>query len=268
MHNENPSIQPGPGTELRVFLTAVMFYSRLPVPHWVDHSSEYLNKATRYFPLVGLVVGAITGAVFFATQWVLPLPISLLLSMAASLWVTGAFHEDGWADVCDGFGGGYTKAQVLRIMKDSVLGAYGVIGIVLMLLLKFMLLWELAKLVPAAWMVLVLVAAYGMSRLAAVAMMATMEYARDNEDSKAKPVAKKQSYGQLAIAAIWGVTPILFFNKPLLLIILIPILLIKSWLGSYFKKKIDGYTGDCLGATQQVSEIVFYISFFIIWKYI
>ena len=92
--------------ELKVFFTAMMFYTRLPCPRWVDHSEVMLNRATRYFPLMGWIVAGIAGITFWAAMFILPVPVSVLLSMVAGILATGAFHEDGWADVCDGFGGG------------------------------------------------------------------------------------------------------------------------------------------------------------------
>src|ERR1700678_2498706 len=99
--------------ELQLFLTAIMFYTRIPVPRWVNHSSNSLNDATKYFPLVGWIVGGIASLVFIGAKYFFNLPISILLSMAASVLLTGAFHEDGFADVCDGFGGGWTKEKIL-----------------------------------------------------------------------------------------------------------------------------------------------------------
>src|SRR6185436_4469572 len=95
--------------ELEIFLTAIRFYTRIPTPAWAGHSQEYLNEATRYFPLIGWICGIVTGTVFSVSYHFFPLSVSVLLSMIAGIMLTGAFHEDGWADSCDGFGGGYTK---------------------------------------------------------------------------------------------------------------------------------------------------------------
>src|SRR5258708_5864215 len=122
--------------EFHIFLTAVMFYTRIPCPKWVDHSSEFLNKATRYFPLIGWIVGAFCFGTYYGLQYIYPIEIAIIISMAAGILITGAFHEDGFADVCDGFGGGWTKQKILDIMKDSHIGAYGVIGLILLFLLK------------------------------------------------------------------------------------------------------------------------------------
>ena len=123
--------------ELHIFFTTLMFYTRIPCPKNIDHNPEYLNKATRYFPIVGWIVGGISFAVYYLSSIVFSQEIAIILSMIGGILTTGAFHEDGFADVCDGFGGGWTKEKILMIMKDSAIGAYGAIGLVLLFLLKF-----------------------------------------------------------------------------------------------------------------------------------
>ena len=118
--------------QVHIFFTALMFYTRVPCPKNIDHNPDYLNKASRYFPLIGWIVGAIAFGVYAAASWLWNAEIGMVLSMIASVLVTGAFHEDGFADVCDGFGGGWTKTKILTIMKDSAIGAYGAIGLVLL----------------------------------------------------------------------------------------------------------------------------------------
>src|ERR1700741_3659104 len=122
--------------QLRLFFTALQFFTRLPVPRWVGFEAHWLNHASRYFPLVGLVVGPIAAAVYGAAAWLFPGPVAGMLSTAACIYATGAFHEDGFADMCDGFGGGMTAERVLEIMKDSRIGAYGAIGTICLLGLK------------------------------------------------------------------------------------------------------------------------------------
>ena len=250
--------------ELHIFLTAVMFYTRIPCPTWVDHSEDLLNKATKYFPFMGWLVGGAAAIIFIIFSTILPPSVSVLLSTAFGVWMTGAFHEDGFADVCDGFGGGWTQEKILSIMKDSRVGAYGAIGIGLLMGLKIVTLTELAQI---NWlsMIYALISAHTLSRLTATTIILTDEYARENEDSKAKPVAKKMSVNAFLQAAFWGVLPLsmwAFFEKnSLLLGVFIPLFLLKIYLSRYFKRWINGYTGDCLGATQQLAEVVCYLFF-------
>jgi adenosylcobinamide-GDP ribazoletransferase len=256
--------------ELRIFFTALMFYTKIPCPAWVDHSEEYLNKATRYFPLIGWIVGGFSALVYFSASFLLPASVSVILSMVASVLITGAFHEDGFADVCDGFGGGWTKEKILLIMKDSRVGAYGVIGLIMILLLKYSLLLDC----PPAFLPFILISAHSLSRFAASTFIYTHKYVRENDDSKIKPVAKGISISFLFIAGIFGLFPLLFtavyFDNYFLLLIMIPVFISKWLLARYFQKWIGGYTGDCLGTTQQVAEVIFYLFSLIIlsWKYI
>lgn len=124
--------------QFKVFLTAVMFYTRIPCPTWVDHSAEYINKSTRYFPLIGWIVGGFFGVSLFVLNIFFDLQIALVLAIVFSVLLTGAFHEDGFADVCDGFGGGWTKDKILTIMKDSSIGVYGAIGLIGILATKYL----------------------------------------------------------------------------------------------------------------------------------
>ena len=116
--------------ELRIFFTALMFYTRIPCRVWVDHSEDYLNKATRYFPLIGWLIGLAMALVIYGSLFILPISVCVILALAVSVLMTGAFHEDGFGDVCDGFGGGWTKSQILEIMKDSRVGTYSVVGFI------------------------------------------------------------------------------------------------------------------------------------------
>jgi adenosylcobinamide-GDP ribazoletransferase len=247
--------------QIELFFTALMFYTRIPCPSWIGHSEEKLNKSTVYFPVVGWMVGGAAAAVYWGLQLLFSPDVALLLSMVAGILLTGAFHEDGFADVCDGFGGGWTKLRILEIMKDSRLGTYGVTGLGLMLALKFLALRSMA---PGA-VVPVLLVAHALSRTTALSFIYTHEYARENEDSKAKPIAKKLSTLDFGVGLLLGLLPLLVYAAWLrngwLLLVLLPLWLVKTYLARYFTRWIGGYTGDCLGATQQVAEVLIYLFF-------
>jgi len=115
--------------ELNYFFAGLMFYTRIPCPRWFRHQDDYLQKSRKYLPLIGWVVAGIAVLSFWCFQFILPTSVALLISMAATIYATGAFHEDGFADVCDAFGGGWDREQVLSIMKDSRIGTYGTVGI-------------------------------------------------------------------------------------------------------------------------------------------
>jgi adenosylcobinamide-GDP ribazoletransferase len=259
--------------ELRIFFTALMFYTRIPCPGWVGHEEDYLNQATRYFPLIGWVVGAIAGGTYWLSSLLFGPEVGLVLSLVASILSTGAFHEDGFADVCDGFGGGWTKEKILLIMKDSRLGTYGVIGIGLMLALKFTALYQLfgLQVLHAFEVLLLFISVHAVSRFTATTFMYTHAYVRDTDDSKAKPIAKQLSRRNLTVAFLFALLPLLALSwlaaNPFVMAVLLPAYAAKMYLSRYFTKWVGGYTGDCLGATQQVAEVVLYLSFLLVWKF-
>jgi adenosylcobinamide-GDP ribazoletransferase len=250
--------------QVKIFFTAVMFFTRIPCPKWVDHSEEYLNKASMYFPLIGWIVGGFSALVFWVSALLFPVSIALIFSMITSILMTGAFHEDGFADVCDGFGGGWTKMKILEIMKDSRVGSYGVIGMILMLGTKFAALYQInVHLIPVA-----LIAGHSLSRFASTTMIFTHSYVKENEDSKAKPLAKKMAFSELVVAAVFGLLPLLLFRNYLFALAVIPVFVARWYLARYFVKWIGGYTGDCLGTLQQVTEVVFYLFIGLVsWKF-
>lgn len=241
--------------QLHIFLTAVMFYTRIPVPRSLPYSDEMLNRSTRWFPFIGWIVGCIGAGIFYGLQFVFPVMLAILLSMIATIFVTGAFHEDGFADFCDGFGGGYTKEKILTIMKDSRIGTYGSIGLVGMLAVKFLSLSAFDfKLVP-----LVLVAGHALSRLMPVVVIFTSEYARADLESKSKPIGKKGKTIDLLMAIFFGLFWLAFLPFLFSAIIVLALLLVTVVFRKYITEKLGGYTGDCLGALQQLSEVLFYL---------
>jgi adenosylcobinamide-GDP ribazoletransferase len=257
--------------EIRIFFTAMMFLTRLPVPRFTDHSPEYLEKSSKYFPLIGWMVGAISVLVLLVVRYFISPELAVLLSIVAGLLVTGAFHEDGFADVCDAFGGGWTKEKILDIMKDSRLGTYGVAGLVLMLATKFLLLRQLSALTGPMELMPVfaaqVLAAHSLSRLMAVGLIQTSVYAYEGEKSKSKPLSsQKLSPVETIVAFFFGLLPLAFMPLRFALCLL-PMLVAVWWLRRWYHKWIGGYTGDCLGAVQQVTEVVCYLSFIILWKF-
>ena len=244
-----------------------MFYTRLPVPKHIDHSADALNRATVYFPLIGWIVGGIgVGTYWLGTVLFPPAYLPVLFSMVATVWATGAFHEDGFADVCDGFGGGWNKAQILTIMKDSRLGTYGTVGLGLLLAVKFFALQAMLGVEAFGWAVaLKYISAHSLSRLTAATVIRSLPYAREDLESKAKPIAQGITSGQLSIAALLGLLPLLalvaYTGLWIYLTFLLPLALVRWRLIRFFNKWLGGYTGDCLGATQQLTEVLVYLSF-------
>lgn len=256
------------------FFTALQFYTRIPAPKWVVYQPENLGLTTKYLPVVGWIVGLISGLTWIAGSYLTDIQIGLLFSMIVSILTTGAFHEDGFADVCDGFGGGWTKEKILEIMKDSRVGTYGSVGLILILATKFYLLQYISILFDEDFftMITILISAHSISRFMPVLVIFTQSYSRDSDDSKAKPVAEKTDISTLIIAGIFALIPLLilviFLHEISLLLSIGFLLLLTFYLSRYFKKWIGGYTGDCLGAVQQVCEIGFYFFLTVLWKFI
>jgi len=253
--------------ETTYFLTALMFFTRIPIPLKLDYSDAIMNQSQKYYPLVGIIIGSFNAVVFWLFQHILPTDISLILMMVGSVLLTGAFHEDGFTDVCDSFGGGYGKEKILTIMKDSRIGAYGVIGIVLLLLLKFAGMKHLAETSVNSFM-LILIVAHSNSRYLSGLMIHTHQYVTDIDLSKSKPIANKAlPANTLLIGLFFALVPFVFLQNPVYLLVLPFAYTGKLYLGWYFKKHIGGYTGDCLGTVQQITEVLIYIGFIIIWKF-
>jgi adenosylcobinamide-GDP ribazoletransferase len=247
--------------QYHLFLTALMFYTHVPVPKDTVYSPELLNKSTRYFTLIGWIVGGFGALVFVAAQNILPHSLAILASMVATILLTGCFHEDGFADCCDAFGGGWDKEKILEIMKDSRIGTYGTVGLFMILATKFLAL----QAIPAHSLPVIIIVAHAISRLGAVNMIYFSTYTRDN-NSKSKPIGQRILFKDYAIATIIGLASFLLLPGYIFLIYIPIAIIIILFLKYYFEKWIGGFTGDCLGATQQICEIAFYIVVIITYK--
>lgn len=269
--------------ELRLFFTALQFFTRVPVPAWVGFEPDWLHRCVRYFPIVGALVGLWGACVLACSSLFWPPAVAVLLSIAATVWMTGGFHEDGWADTCDGLGGTVSKARALEIMKDSRLGSYGGLGLILILMLKAIvltsilapLLTEMSEAetshvhqVLLGWTLMAVVWVHSVSRLAPVVLTAVMPYGGDPDHAKAKPLAMRVGAGQLAAAALMTACV-----AGLLMALLawigwpVPTLLrclMWSSFGAglstafcfrWFTHRLGGFTGDTLGASQQLAEV-------------
>ena len=229
--------------EWGLLLVAVQALTRLPVT--APHGPHALRQAVRYFPLVGLGVGLVAAVVFWLAGLGLPPAVASVLSLAATVLLTGALHEDGLADCCDGLFGGRTRDDALRIMRDSRLGAFGVLGLLLVLGAKLAL---VAATPHADW---ALVAAHAAGRFWAVLPPAALPYARP--DGMAAGVAGPDGM-TLAIAAALGLGPLLLLGPQAL-----PALLVSGGaallFGLWVRRRLGGYTGDVLGATQVLTEL-------------
>ena len=257
---------------LKHFLLALQFFTRIPITGrlavWVGYSPTMLRAASVYFPLVGSVVGVFSALVLWLALAVLP-PSALgalmaaILATAASVWLTGGFHEDGLADTADALGGHEAAEKALEIMKDSRIGSYGSLTLILVLGLKIATLALLAQQSPLLAAV-ALLWAHTLSRLSPLLLMFSLAHVGDLARSKSKPLADAISPVQLAAALIW---PTLIGAAALWLIptgawVLAALsMLLSTWhLRAWFAARIGGFTGDTLGCTQQISELLAYLA--------
>ncbi len=252
--------------EWRNFLLALEFFTRIPVPSFKDFKEEDLNHSAKYFPLVGIIVGSLGAIAFVLATYIFPINIAILISMAATIYVTGAFHEDGLADSADALGGGWEREQMLTIMQDSRLGTFGVTALFFILFTKYQALSAL----PVAFVVSGLILAHALSRLSVLYVMASLTYAKPS--GKAKPLATEVPASDLLVATLFGLLPLLLLGgyfsvwedsmSNLLLLALsclLPVCLVWFWWRRKIMRWIGGYTGDCLGAMQQMTELAFYL---------
>lgn len=243
----------------QVFLVALAFFTRIPIPADTPYSARRLNQANRYFGLVGIIVGIISATVYLVGQAILPPQIAVALAMVSSLLVTGAFHEDGLADVFDGFGGGWEPAQKLEIMKDSRLGTYGAAALVMALGIKWLALTALAESNP--WLpALALIAMHALSRICAASLIFSYPYVRADQNSKVKPLANQQSPQDLWVLIVTGLIILLLLPLNTALAIVMVLTATRFLCGKWFEQQLGGYTGDCLGATQQLAELAGYMT--------
>lgn len=240
--------------EWQVLLGAVQYFTRLPVPASVGHDPALLAAAIRYLPLVGVALGLLAAGVATAALHVLPVRLAVLLSIVATIWVSGAFHEDGLADSADALGGGYDREQVLAIMKDSRVGTFGALALVLAVLVK----WESLIALPVAALPAALVGAHALSRALTVAVMATLPYARPAcGDSRARPLTSV-GRASLAIALATGAAPLLLLGRAGL-VAAAAAAVAAAFVRGRLAARLGGYTGDGLGLVQQLAELAFYL---------
>lgn len=240
--------------ELRVFFTSVVFFTRIPVPAGVLHDGDLLNEASRYLPVIGLIVGAVSALALWGSSLVLPAAPAVIVSMTVAVLLTGAFHEDGLADTADGFGGGWTVERKLEIMKDSRVGTYGAVTIVLSMLLRYSTLVYMAeRSVLAACIALVTV--HIGARLAPIVVMGLLSYVRLDETSKVKPIAKELSIVSLLFAVATAVLLSFLIGGTVSVLRLLLVPFISASAAVVFRRHIGGYTGDTLGAAEQLCEL-------------
>ena len=267
---------------LRHFLLAVQFFTRIPITgrlaDWVGFSPAMLRASSAHFPGVGWIVAAAATASYGALALLLaPNPwasaVAAVGCTVVTVLLTGGFHEDGLADVADGLGGSAESERALDIMKDSRIGAYGAMTLVLALLAKISLLALLGGLTPHIGLIpvlLLIVASHVLSRFAPLWLIRFLPHVGDTARSKSKPLADQISGRALLVASLWAAPALLLLSLYVSwwtpLAALLAGSLVTFRMARWFQRRLAGFTGDCLGAVQQISEISVYLAVALLWS--
>jgi len=250
---------------------AFIFFTRLPL--WRIHQPlpDAYRSVVEWWPLVGWLTGGIMAGVLYFSSMFLPYTLAVLLAIVARLLLTGALHEDGLADFFDGFGGGTNQERILAIMKDSHIGTYGTLSLIMYMALLFFAICSL----PPLYAPFFILAADPYAKMLTSQVVYILPYARDEQTAKSKVVYRKYNLWAGLSLTVQGLLPlalIIFFLRsatkalcdysPLtshLSLLITPALLI-YFLIIYIKKRIGGYTGDCCGALFLMAELMFYLT--------
>ncbi len=244
--------------ELRALALAVQFLTRAPVPAGTAYNPQSMAASVRYYPLVGALIGGICAGVFVLAHVWFAGSVAVLLAVSAGLAITGAFHEDGLADTFDGIGAAANdRDHALEIMRDSRLGTYGTVALVMALGIKVA---ALSSLAPATVCV-ALVTAHGLSRFSSVAVMQTGRYV--HEAGAAAEVSKRLGTMGMSVVLLTGAAlvagMVVWLSAPAAILALAGLTAGHGLMRLYFEPRLGGYTGDTLGAVQQASEIGLYL---------
>lgn len=245
---------------MQKILAALIFFTRFPFWKLGEVPAAYFKNIVTHWALVGWLTSGLMVFVLYAASLVLPFNIAVLMAIITRLLVTGCLHEDGLADFFDGFGGGRTRDHILAIMKDSHIGSYGVIGLILYFSCYYMLLSNLSlELAGCA-----ILAGDPYSKGVAGMIINRLPYARKEEEAKNKTIYSRMNIAEYGFTIVCALLPLLWLPNSIFLgATILPVI---TWyaLTSFMKKKIQGYTGDCCGATFLLCELSFYLGIVII----
>ena len=248
--------------ELKTLALAVHFLTRIPTPFEIDYSTERLNAASRYYPIVGAFIGTVAALAFGIANLALPTIIAVLIATAATAFLTGAFHEDGLADTFDGISGAYDRARSLEIMTDSRIGTFGALALIIVISTKVA---ALSSLPDTTTIITTLIAAHIISRTSTVIVMATSRYAKTDgiagpQDQTFKPINTINTIIATLTALITTATVAFFLTPIAALLATAGAITGHILIRLYFQPRLGGHTGDTLGATQQITELAIYIA--------
>lgn len=240
---------------MKQILAALIFFTRLPFWRLGDVPAEMYRNVVRYWPFVGWLTGGIMAGVFYLASFMLPVSCAAVLALVARLLVTGALHEDGLADFFDGFGGGTDRQRILAIMKDSHIGTYGVLALVVYYILLVCVISSL----PVGVVCCAMVACDSWSKFAASNIVNFLPYARTEQEAKNHTVYNKVSPRGVIAGCVGGALPLLLLPWVYQTAAIAPVV-VAPLLFAYMKRKIRGYTGDCCGATFLICELSMWLA--------
>ncbi|MCM1519943.1 MAG: adenosylcobinamide-GDP ribazoletransferase [Lachnoclostridium sp.] len=233
---------------------SLMFFTRLPMWRIVNVPSEYFRRTVDFWSLTGWLTSGLMALVFTISTSYLPPLSAAILAVSSRLLLTGALHEDGLADFFDGFGGGTSRERILAIMKDSHIGSYGVIALIIYFLLLISLMTALPLTIAAG----VIIAADVWSKTCASQIINLLPYARKEKESKNGVIYERMSITSFIISLLSGAAALLLLPGHMLPAAIAPVVT-TALLILYMRHRINGYTGDCCGATFLISELSFYL---------
>lgn len=231
-------------------LAAFIFFTRLPFWKLKTVPQECFKHVVAYWSLSGWLTGGLMALACWGLLFLFPAPVAVIGALIVRLLVTGALHEDGLADFFDGFGGGYDRESTLRIMKDSFIGSYGVIGLIMYYLLGVSLLLAL----PVQMLPLVLGCADPFAKYVGSHILRELPYARKESESKAKVVYDRFTWKEMLMSALGGLLPLVFLPLSYWWMLIGPVIVF-FLLIHLFRSRLGGYTGDCCGALFLLAEL-------------
>ena len=238
---------------------AFIFFTRLPLWRWYQPPKNCYSTVVEHWPLVGWLTGSCMSATLYFGSMVMPWSVAVVLAILIRLLLTGALHEDGLADFCDGFGGGGNdRKRILAIMKDSHIGTYGILGLLFYFALFFACLFSLTPFQAA----MAVLAGDAYSKMLAAQIIMFLPYARTEDTAKNKTVYRKMSIKAGLILFIEGILPMIplfYYFRFNSLLIFVPCI-VMYFLYYMMNSKIRGYTGDCCGALFLLIELSFYLT--------
>jgi len=234
---------------------AFIFFTRLPFWRLYEPPTACYKTVVEHWPLTGWLTGSAMAATLFFGSMMLPYPVVVVAAIVVRLLITGALHEDGLADFLDGFGGGGTdRRRILDIMKDSHIGTYGVLGLIMYELLLGAALFSMSAEMAA----LTILAADPYSKMVASELIIMMPYARTEETAKNRTVYRKPSVAAGISLAVQGLLPLAAFlwytGLPWEMILFVPCV-VMYFLYLLIWRRLRGYTGDCCGAVCLLVEL-------------